>query len=437
MRLTFGERLKHSWNAFMNKDPTETTRYVDLGPSNTRRPDMFRATRGTEKTIVTAIYTRIAIDVAALTIEHVKTDENGRYVETIKSGLNYALTTEANIDQTSRAFIQDVVMSMFDDGVVAIVPVDTTLNPLKTGSYDIQTMRVGSVVEWFPRHVKVRLYNDKTGKHEEITLPKKLVSIIENPLYSVMNEPNSVAKRLIRKLNILDVVDEQSGSGKLDLIIGLPYVIKTEARREQAERRRKDIEEQLSGSKYGIAYTDGTEHITQLNRSVENNMLKQIEYLTEMLYNQLGMTKGVFDGTASESEMLNYHSRTIEPIVSSITEELSRKFLTKTARSQNQKIMFFKDPFKLTPTDKIADMADKFTRNEILSSNEFRAIIGYKPVDDQRANELINKNINQESGMEPPITTDQNVQSQVNEERGLDVETAKDIVNTPLSLIDS
>ena len=409
MGLTFGERLKHSWNAFMNKDPTEDKRYIELGPSNTRRPDMFRATRGTEKTIVTAIYTRIAIDVAALTFEHVKVDENGRYIETIKSGLNYTLTTETNIDQTARAFIQDVVMSMFDEGVVAIVPVDTTYNPLKTGSYDIQTMRVGSVVEWFPQYVKVRLYNDRTGKHEEKILPKKIVSLIENPLYAVMNEPNSVAKRLIRKLNILDAVDEQSGSGKLDLIIGLPYVIKTEARREQAERRRKDIEQQLSGSKYGIAYTDGTEHITQLNRSVENNMFTQIQYLTEMLYNQLGMTQNVFNGTASEEEMLNYHSRTIEPIASAITDEMSRKFLTKTARSQHQTIMFFKDPFKLTPTEKLADLSDKLTRNAILSSNELRAIIGYKPVDDARADELSNKNINQspEEMENNPITTNE------------------------------
>lgn len=409
MGLTFGERLKHSWNAFMNKDPTEDKRYIELGPSNTRRPDMFRATRGTEKTIVTAIYTRIAIDVAALTFEHVKVDENGRYTETIKSGLNYTLTTETNIDQTARAFIQDVVMSMFDEGVVAIVPVDTTYNPLRTGSYDIQTMRVGSVVEWFPQYVKVKLYNDRTGKHEEKILPKKMVSIIENPLYAVMNEPNSVAKRLIRKLNILDAVDEQSGSGKLDLIIGLPYVIKTEARREQAERRRKDIEQQLSGSKYGIAYTDGTEHITQLNRSVENNMFSQIQYLTEMLYNQLGMTQNVFNGTATEEEMLNYHSRTIEPIASAITDEMSRKFLTKTARSQHQTIMFFKDPFKLTPTEKLADLSDKLTRNAILSSNELRAIIGYKPVDDARADELSNKNINQspEEMENNPITTNE------------------------------
>lgn len=411
MGLTFGERLKHSWNAFMNKDPTEDKRYIELGPSNTRRPDMFRPTRGTEKTIVTAIYTRIAIDVAALSIEHVKVDENGRYIETIKSGLNYALTTESNIDQTSRAFIQDVVMSMFDEGAIAIVPVDTTLNPLKTGSFDIQTIRVGSIVEWFPRYVKVKLYNDRTGKHEEKILPKNMVALIENPLYAVMNEPNSVAKRLIRKLNILDAVDEQSGSGKLDLIIGLPYVIKTEARREQAERRRKDIEQQLSEGKYGIAYTDGTEHITQLNRSVENNMLSQIQYLTEMLYNQLGMTQNVFNGTASEEEMLNYHSRTIEPIVSAITDEMSRKFLTKTARSQRQTIMFFKDPFKLTPTEKIADLADKLTRNAILSSNEMRAIMGYKPVADQRADELSNKNINQsteEMENNPVVTDDSN-----------------------------
>ena len=407
MALTFGERLKHSWNAFMNKDPTEDKRYIELGPSNTRRPDITRFSRGAENTIVTAIYTRIAMDVAALDIEHVRVDENNRYIETLKTHLNYALTEESNIDQTARAFIQDVVMSMFDEGVVAIVPVDTWGNPLKTGSYDIETMRVGKIVEWFPQYVRVRLYNDRTGRHEEKIFPKRIVSIIENPLYAVMNEPNSVAKRLIRKLNILDAVDEQSGSGKLDLIIGLPYVIKTEARREQAERRRKDIEQQLSGSKYGIAYTDGTEHITQLNRSVENNMFNQIQYLTEMLYNQLGMTKGVFDGTASEEEMLNYHSRTIEPIVSAITEEMSRKFLTKTARSQKQRIMFFKDPFKLTPTEKIADIADKFTRNEILSSNEFRAIIGYKPVKDPRADELRNKNINQsdeELGNAPTTT---------------------------------
>lgn len=395
MGVTFGERLKHSWNAFMNKDPTEDKRYVDLGPSDSRRPDMFRPSYGNEKTIVTAIYTRIAIDVAKLDIEHVKTDINGRYVDTIKSRLNYVLTTEANIDQTARSFMQDVVMTMFDEGCVAIVPIDTVFNPLKTDTIDIKTMRVGKIVEWYPQHVRVRIYNDRSGKHEEKILPKKMVSIIENPLYSVMNDQNSIAKRLTMKLNLLDVIDQQSGSGKLDLIIGLPYVIKSEARREQAERRRKDIEQQLAGSKYGIAYTDGTEHITQLNRSVENNIFTQVQYLTEMLYNQLGMTKGVFDGTASEEEMLNYQSRTIEPIVSAITEEMSRKFLTKTARSQNQAIMFFKDPFSLTPTEKIADIADKFTRNAILSSNEMRAIIGYKPVDDQRADELSNKNINQ------------------------------------------
>ena len=418
MALTFGERLKHSWNAFMNKDPTEDKRYIDLGPSNTRRPDLFRPSYGNEKTIVTAIYTRIAIDVAKLDIEHVKTDLNGHYVDTIKSRLNYVLTTEANIDQTARAFMQDVVMTMFDEGCVAIVPIDTVYNPLKTDTIDIKTMRVGKVVEWFPQHVKLRIYNDRSGKHEEKILPKKMVSIIENPLYSVMNDQNSIAKRLTMKLNILDVIDQQSGSGKLDLIIGLPYVIKTEARREQAERRRKDIEQQLSGSKYGIAYTDGTEHITQLNRSVENNIFTQVQYLTEMLYNQLGMTKGVFDGTASEEEMLNYQSRTIEPIVSAITEEMSRKFLTKTARSQNQTIMFFKDPFSLTPTEKIADIADKFTRNAILSSNEMRAIIGYKPVNDQRADELSNKNINQsteEMEANPIVTETDREANSVNE----------------------
>ena len=406
MGLTFGERLRHSWNAFMNKDPTEDKRYIELGPSNSRRPDMFRPTRGVEKTIVTSIYTKIAVDVAALKVEHVRIDDNGRYVETLNTSLNYALSTEANIDQTSRAFFQDVVMTMFDDGCAAIVPVDTTLNPLKTGSYDIQTMRVGTIVEWFPQYVRVRLYNDRTGKHEEKILPKKIVAIIENPFYAVMNEPNSVARRLIRKLNILDAIDEQSGSNKLDLIISLPYVIQTETKRQLAEKRRKDIENQLASSKYGIAYTDGTEHITQLNRSVENNMWTQIQDLTEMLYNQLGMTKGVFDGTASESEMLNYQSRTLEPIISAITEEMSRKFLTRVARAKNQRILFFKDQFKLTPTEKIADIADKFTRNEILSSNEFRAIIGYKPIDDPRADELRNKNINQsDEELQNPMTT--------------------------------
>ena len=407
MALTFGERLKHSWNAFMNKDPTEDRRYETMGPMTTRHPDQLRLSRGNEKTIVTAIYTRIAMDIAALKCEHVKVDENGRYVETVDSGLNYVLSTEANIDQTSRAFMQDVVMSMFDEGVVAIVPIDTTINPNKSGSYDIKTMRVGKIVAWFPEYVKINLYNDRTGRHQEKIFPKKMVAIIENPLYAVMNEQSSVAKRLIRKLNILDQVDELSGSGKLDLIISVPYAVKHEARRELAERRRRDIEEQLTGSRYGIAYTDGSEHITQLNRPVENTMLNQVQYLTEMLYNQLGMTKGVFDGTASEEEMLNYQSRTIEPIVSAIVEEMSRKFLTKTARSLHQTIMFFKDPFKLTPAEKIADIADKFTRNAILSSNEMRAIIGYKAVDDPRADELSNKNINQseEEMQNNPIVT--------------------------------
>lgn len=425
MALTFGERLKHSWNAFMNKDPTEEKRYVELGPSNSRRPDMFRATRGSERTIVISIYTKIAMDIANLKMEHVKVDENRRYVETIKSGLNYALTTEANIDQTSRAFIQDVVMTMFDVGCVAIVPVDTTLNPLKTGSYDIQTMRVGTIQEWFPQHVRVKLYNDRTGRYEEKILPKKIVAIIQNPLYAVMNEPNSVARRLIRKLNILDAVDEQTGSGKLDLIIGLPYQLKTDTRREYAERRRKDIENQLASSKYGVVYTDQAEHITQLNRSVDNNMFNQIQYLTEMLYNQLGMTKGVFDGTGTTEEMLNYQTRTLGPIAAAITEEISRKFLTRTARSQRQDVMFFTDPFSLTPVDKIADMADKFTRNEILSSNEFRSIIGYKPIDDPRADELRNKNINQsDEEIQNPMTT--------RKSRG---ESLSIVGNTPISQI--
>lgn len=401
-------RLQHGWNAFIGRDPTNYVPRFDIGYSSSYRPDRVRLTRGHERSIVTSVYNRIAIDVASVNIEHVRLDYDGRFIETIDSGLQNALTLDANIDQTGRAFVIDLVMSMFDEGCVAVVPTDTTSNPVNSNAYDILTLRTGKVVEWYPEHVKVRLYNERTGRQEEIVLPKKMVAIIENPLYSVMNEPNSVAKRLIRKLNILDAVDEQSGSGKLDLIIGLPYVIKTEARREQAERRRKDIEEQLSGSKYGIAYTDGTEHITQLNRSVENNMFNQIQYLTEMLYNQLGMTKGVFDGTATEEEMLNYQSRTIEPIVSAITEEMSRKFLTKTARSQNQTIMFFTDPFSLTPTEKLAEIADKLTRNAILSSNELRAIIGYKPVDDQRADELSNKNINQsdEEMQNNPIVTD-------------------------------
>lgn len=389
----FTSRLRHAWNAFLNKDPT--TEYRDIGVTYSYRPDRVRFSRGNERSIVTSIYNRIALDVSAITIQHVRLDENGRFISVIDSGLNNCLNLEANIDQTGRAFIQDIVMSMFDEGCVAIVPVDTTDDPNITGSYDINTMRTGKILEWRPRHVKVRVYNDRTGQKEDILVAKDTVAIIENPLYAVINEPNSTMQRLIRKLNLLDVVDEQSSSGKLDLIIQLPYIIKTDARRQQAENRRKDIENQLAGSKYGIAYTDGTERITQLNRPVENNLLKQIEYLTNMLYGQIGMTQSVMDGTADEKTMLNYETRSIEPIVSAIVDAMKRTFLTKTARSQRQSIVFFRDPFRLVPVSDIAEIADKFTRNEILTSNEIRQIIGMKPSDDPKADELRNSNISQ------------------------------------------
>ncbi len=402
----FTERLAHAWNAFMNGEQSEYHPLNSVGASYSYRPDRPRLTRGNERSIITAIYNRIAMDVAAINIKHVRLDQNGRYVETINSGLNYIFSTEANIDQTGRELIQDIVLSMFDEGVVALVPTDTTLNPKVTGSYDILTMRTGKIIEWYPEHVRVKLYNQKTGRREDVTLPKSMVAIIQNPFYSIMNEPNSTLQRLIRKLNLLDAIDEQSGAGKLDLIIQLPYTIKTEARRKQAEDRRKDIEMQLAGTKYGIAYTDATEHVTQLNRSLDNNLMKQIEYLTSMLYGQLGLTDAIFNGSADEQAMLNYYNSTIEPILSAITNEMARKFLTKTARSQYQSVMFFRDPFKLVPVNQIADMADKFTRNEILSSNEFRAIIGFKPVDDARADELRNKNLNQSPDAEAPPTTD-------------------------------
>lgn len=395
----FTERLQHAWNAFLNGE--EQSYSYNIGTSYSFRPDRVRLTRGNERSIVTAMYNRIAMDVAAVSIKHVRLDQNDRYVETIDSKLNYAITTEANIDQTGRAFIQDVVLSMFDEGAVAIVPVDTDINPKLSGSFDILTMRTAKIIEWYPEHVRVRLYNDRNGRREEVTLPKKMVAIIENPLYTVMNEPNSTLQRLIRKLNILDAIDEQSGAGKLDLIIQLPYTIKTEARKKQAEERRRDIETQLANTKYGIAYADATEHITQLNRSIDNNLMKQIEYLTSMLYGQLGLTEEIFNGTANEQTLLNYYSSTIEPILSAITGEMCRKFLTKTARSQHQSIVFFRDPFKLVPVNQIADIADKFTRNEVLSSNEVRAIIGFKPVADARADELRNKNLNQSPDAEP------------------------------------
>lgn len=394
MEIALTSRLKHAWNAFANnRDPTAPKPYI--GDSYYRRPDRPRLTRGNERSTVTSVYNRLALDVAKVTFQHCRLDENGRFKEVINSGLNSCLTLEANVDQTGRAFIHDVVMSMLDEGCVAIVPVDTTSNPLITGSFDIESMRTGRVLEWFPRHVKVEVYNDRKGKKEDLILPKSTVAIIENPLYAVINEPNSTMKRLVRKLNLLDVIDEQSGSGKLDLIIQLPYVIKTDARRKQAEDRRKDIETQLAGSKYGIAYTDGTERITQLNRSVDNNLMKQIEYLTSMLYSQLGITQAVLDGTADEKTMLNYYTRTVEPIVSAIVDEMKRKFITKTARTKGHSIMFFRDVFKLVPVNNIADIADKFTRNEIMSSNEIRQAIGMKPASDPKADQLVNSNISQ------------------------------------------
>lgn len=392
MAFNFIDRLKHGWNAFRNKDPTNSW---NLGTGYMLRPDRPRFGRGNERSIITSVFNRIALDVAAIEIRHVRIDENGRYSSDMNSELNSCLTVSANIDQTGRSFIQDVVMSMLDEGCVALVPVDTTLDPLATGSYDISSLRTGKILEWYPAHVRVRVYNEKTGNKEDVLLPKSLVGIVENPLYAVVNEPNSTLQRLVRKLVLLDGIDEQSSSGKLDLIIQLPYVIKSQARREQAEARRKDIEQQLAGSKYGIAYTDGTEHITQLNRPVENRLMSQIEYLTSMLYSQLGLTQSVMDGSADEKTMLNYYNRTIEPIAYAIVDEMKRKFLTKTARSRGQSIACFRDPFKLVPVNELAEMADKLTRNEIITSNEVRQAIGMKPSDDPKADKLVNSNISQ------------------------------------------
>ena len=394
MELSITDRMKHAFNAFMNRDPTAYYNR-NLGSSYSIRPDRPRLSRGNERSIITAIFNRIAMDVASIDIMHCRLDENNRFIEKIDSGLNNCLNLEANIDQSGRAFIQDAVMSMLDEGVVALVPVDTDLNPASTDSYDILTMRTGKILEWYPAHVKVRLYNDRTGEKEDLMLAKRDVAIIENPLFAIVNEPNSTMQRLMRKLSLLDVTDEQTASGKLDLIIQLPYVVKSEARREQANQRRKDIEQQLAEGKYGIAYTDGTEKITQLNRSVENNLMKQVEYLTNMVYSQIGITQSVLDGTADEKTMLNYNNRTVEPIVSAIVDELKRKFLTKTARTQLQSISFFRDPFKLVPVNDIAEIADKFTRNEIMTSNEIRQIVGMKPSDDPKADQLINSNISQ------------------------------------------
>ena len=391
MGINIGSRFKHAWNAFLNRDPTGYQ--SDIGPGYYYRPDRPRFTGGNERSIITSIYNRIALDVASNTILHCKLDENDRFVSTMDSTLNSCLNLEANIDQTGREFIQDIVVSMCDEGSVAIVPIETDLDP-KTNSYKIYSMRTGKITGWYPKHIRVSVYNEQIGRREEITLPKSTVGIIENPFYAVMNEHSSTMQRLIRKLNLLDAIDEQSGAGKLDLIIQLPYVIKSPTRRQQAEQRRKDIENQLAGSKYGIAYTDGTEHITQLNRSVDNNLMKQIEYLTSMLYSQLGITQSILDGTADEKTMLNYYTRTIEPIISAIVDEMKRKFLTKTARTQGQSIVFFRDPFKLVPVNEIAEIADKMTRNEIMTSNEIRQEIGLKPSDDPKADRLENSNLN-------------------------------------------
>lgn len=392
MENSFGNRLKHAWNAFMNRDPTGGN-YWNIGGGYSHRPDRPRFGMRNERSIVTSVYNRIALDSAALKIQHSRTDGDGSFLSVIHSGLNDCLNLEANVDQTGRAFLQDVVLSMLDEGSVAIVPVDTNFDPKITGGYDVLSMRTGRIVNWFPQHVRVDVYNEATGRREELVLPKKMVAVVENPLYAVINEPNSTMQRLIRKLGILDAIDEQSGSGKLDLIIQLPYMVKTPTRKKQAEDRRADIENQLTGSKYGIAYTEATERITQLNRPVENNLMSQIEYLTSMLYSQLGITQSVLDGTADEKTMLNYYNRTIEPIVSAVVDEMKRKFLTKTARTQNQSIVFFRDPFKLVPVNDLAEIADKFTRNEILTSNEFRPIIGFRPSDDPKANQLNNSNI--------------------------------------------
>lgn len=411
------DRLKHAWNIFKNKDPTQVN--WNIGPSYGYRPDRMRYTRGNERSIVTAVYNRIAMDVAAVNLKHIRLDENDRYKETIDSGLNNCLSVEANLDQTGRAFIQDLVASMLDEGCVAAVPTDADDEPEDSGNFKVYTLRTGKILEWYPRHVKVEVYNEQEGQRQQIIIPKSTVPLIENPMYSVMNEPNSIYQRLVRKLTLLDVVDEQTSSGKLDLIIQLPYIIKTEARREQAEKRRKNIEKQLSEGKYGIAYTDGTERITQLNRPVENNLMKQIEYLTSMFFSQLGITQSILDGTADEKTMLNYYNRTIEPILSAIADEMKRKFLTPTARSQKQTIAYFRDPFKLVPVNDIAEIADKFTRNEIMTSNEIRQVIGMKPSSDPNADVLRNKNLSDSSNARQLIPTNAGAdETNNNEETG-------------------
>lgn len=410
MEMSLGARLKHAWNVFTANE-TVGARW-DIGPSYFYRPDRPIFSRGNERSIITSVYNRIALDVAAISIQHVRLDDEGRFTSVMNSTLNDCLSLEANLDQTGRAFIQDIVQSMLDEGCVAIIPVDTDIDP-DEGSYKIETMRTGKILEWYPQHVKVRVYNEQTGKKEDVLVSKRTVAIVENPFYAVMNEPNSTMQRLIRKLNILDAIDEQSGSGKLNLIIQLPYVIKTEARRQQAEKRRKDIEEQLSGSKYGVAYTDGTEHVVQLNRPVDNNIMSQIEYLTSMLYSQLGLTQTIMDGSADDKTMLNYLTRTVEPILSAIVDEMKRKFLTKTARSQKQSILFFRDPFKLVPVSEIAEIADKMTRNEIMTSNEIRQKIGMTPSKDPNADKLRNSNLSapKEESTEQNISKEDEVQN--------------------------
>lgn len=420
---TFIDRLKNSWNAFRNRDPTMF--YSEPGMSYTYRPDRVRFSRGNERSIITSVYNKIAMDVAAVDIRHCRIDGNGRYIEDVDSDLNTCLTLEANIDQTHRAFRQDVVMSMFDEGAIAIVPIETKGDPTISTSFDIRSMRVGKIIEWFPRSVKVEVYNDRTGRKEPLIFPKKSVAIVENPLYSVINEPNSTMKRLIRKLNLLDAIDEQSGSGKLDLIIQLPYVVKGELKEQQAEKRKNSIIDQLKGP-YGIAYIDGTEKITQLNRPVENNLMKQIEYLTNMLYSQIGITPAVMDGTADEKTMLNYNNRTVEPIVSAIVDAMKRNFLSKTARTQGQTIMAFRDPFKLVPINNIAEIADKFTRNEILTSNEIRQIIGFKPSSDPKADQLLNSNISHSTEEIASIGNDKNISS-----------SSEGSMNTPINELES
>lgn len=398
MDLNIGTRLKHAWNSFLNRDPTYDLR--NLGSSYSYRPDRPRLNYGNNRAIVSPVYNRIALDVASMTYVHCRTNEDGNYLSTIDSSLNNCLNLEANIDQSGRAFIQDVAMSMMDEGCVAMVPIDTTLNPAVSSSYEILTMRVGKILEWYPANVKVRVYNDRTGEKEDIILPKKLVGIVENPMYSVMNEPNSTVQRLKRKLSLIDVTDDRTASGKMDLIISLPYSVRTDLKRNQANDRMRDLENQLANSKYGIGYIDSTEHVTQLNRSLENNLMKDVEYLTNLFYSQVGITQGVLDGTADDKTMLNYYNRSIEPIVSAIVDEMRRKFLTKTARSQHQSVCAFRDPFRLVPVNDIAEIADKLTRNEILTSNEVRQKIGMKPSDDPKADMLINSNINQSNAEE-------------------------------------